>query len=57
MLSLEKNNYCFRFEFLLGNVEIGNGYGVPGGGAYYGTSVNNVNTRGKNFSMFDLSKY
>lgn len=57
MLSLEKNNYCFRFEFLLGNVEIGNGYGVPGGGAYYGTSVNNVNTHGKNFSMFDLSKY
>ncbi|KAL8030858.1 hypothetical protein ABFX02_14G313300 [Erythranthe guttata] len=27
-----------------GNFEIGNGYGVPGGGAYYGASVHNVKT-------------
>ncbi|KAL3641738.1 hypothetical protein CASFOL_012553 [Castilleja foliolosa] len=27
-----------------GNLEIGNGYGVPGGGAYYGSSVNNIKT-------------
>lgn len=26
------------FSWLLGNVEIGNGYGVPGGGAYYSIS-------------------
>lgn len=28
---------CKFFAFLAGNVEIGNGYGVPGGGAYYGS--------------------
>ncbi|KAL0369279.1 UNVERIFIED_CONTAM: hypothetical protein Scaly_1146800, partial [Sesamum calycinum] len=27
-----------------GNLEIGNGYGVPGGGAYYGSSVHNTMT-------------
>ncbi|KAL0323315.1 UNVERIFIED_CONTAM: Polyglutamine-binding protein 1 [Sesamum angustifolium] len=29
-----------------GNLEIGNGYGVPGGGAYYGSSVHNTMTSG-----------
>lgn len=28
--------------FLSGNIEIGNGYGVPGGGAYYGASRSNI---------------
>ncbi|GFP84302.1 polyglutamine-binding protein 1 [Phtheirospermum japonicum] len=27
-----------------GNLEIGNGYGVPGGGAYYGSSISNIKT-------------
>lgn len=29
-----------------GNLEIGNGYGVPGGGAYYGAQIRS----GKNIS-------
>ncbi|CAA3014071.1 Polyglutamine-binding 1 [Olea europaea subsp. europaea] len=40
-MTLKRGKPTFKEE---GNVEIGNGYGVPGGGAYYGTSVNNVNT-------------
>lgn len=28
--------------FISGNSEIGNGYGVPGGGAYLGASVPNI---------------
>lgn len=31
----------FYFNFMSGNLEIGNGYGVPGGGAYYGAPVHN----------------
>lgn len=31
-----------------GNVEIGNGYGVPGGGAYYGASRSNTISSGSN---------
>lgn len=38
----------FYFDFILGNLEIGNGYGVPGGGAYYGAPV----LGGKNISTF-----
>lgn len=35
------------FFFLSDNTEIGNGYGVPGGGAYYGASKSNVATPSK----------
>lgn len=28
--------------FISGNIEIGNGYGVPGGGAYYGAPRPNI---------------
>lgn len=36
---------------LAGNVEIGNGYGVPGGGAYYAANLSNAQ-----MSMTPLSK-
>lgn len=34
-------------DFILGNIEIGNGYGVPGGGAYYSAPGPNVTTPSK----------
>ncbi|KAL2467775.1 WW domain-containing protein [Forsythia ovata] len=40
-MTLKRGKPTFLGE---GNVEIGNGYGVPGGGAYYGASVHNINT-------------
>lgn len=40
-MTLKRGKPTFKEE---GNMEIGNGYGVPGGGAYHGTPVNNINT-------------
>lgn len=40
--------------FMLGNFEIGNGYGVPGGGAYHGASLHNNSTSGEKF-VFHIS--
>lgn len=37
---------------LLGNVEIGNGYGVPGGGAYYSASNTDVSISSKTGFLF-----
>lgn len=37
--------------FILGNIEIGNGYGVPGGGAYYGAPGPNVTAPSKTNSQ------
>lgn len=51
-------NFKFIKEFLinfvsLGNLEIGNGYGVPGGGAY-GASNPKSTLSGKNVFVFQL---
>lgn len=38
-MALKRGKSTLREE---GNIEIGNGYGVPGGGAYYGASRSNI---------------
>ncbi|GER38737.1 WW domain-containing protein [Striga asiatica] len=38
------------------NLDIGNGYGVPGGGAYYIPSMNNSKTPGKNLDSGESGK-
>lgn len=45
------------FIFLPGNLEIGNGYGVPGGGAYYGASIHNIRTPGKNIPHISITSF
>lgn len=40
------------FDFVSGNVEIGNGYGVPGGGAYSGVSRPNIVSSSKHSSHY-----
>lgn len=37
-------NYCLS---VLGNLEIGNGYGVPGGGAYHISSKSSITNSSK----------
>ncbi|KAL4607328.1 hypothetical protein ACB092_09G165500 [Castanea dentata] len=39
-----------------GNIEIGNGYGVPGGGAYYGAQKPNIDTPSKSKELPDYLK-
>ncbi|XP_075638879.1 uncharacterized protein LOC142610824 [Castanea sativa] len=39
-----------------GNIEIGNGYGVPGGGAYYGAQKPNIDTPRKSKELPDYLK-
>ncbi|KAK4581201.1 hypothetical protein RGQ29_024755 [Quercus rubra] len=39
-----------------GNLEIGNGYGVPGGGAYYGAQKPNIDTPSKSKELPDYLK-
>ncbi|KAK6115597.1 hypothetical protein DH2020_007866 [Rehmannia glutinosa] len=46
-MALKRGKPTFMEE---GNLDIGNGYGVPGGGAYYSASVHNIKTPGKNLS-------
>lgn len=48
---------CFLWDYIsvtsiLGNTEIGNGYGVPGGGAYYDASM--LNTSAGKFNSIML---
>lgn len=38
------------------NIEIGNGYGVPGGGAYYGAPKPNIDTPGKSKELPEYLK-
>lgn len=58
ILPFQRDNIFLSCD-MSGNLEIGNGYGVPGGCAFYGASKPGIVTPGKNFLLlldfyFDL---